>query len=127
MKIKKRNITILLASLLILAATATVHSEEPGDKVLKQVTLDGKEETMELIYQGITEYNPNGKIIYIKTQEKETWYEYNEQGDCIYTKYVSELKTIFEGRYTYWYEYTYYPDGTVKTRKSYFDADFHQG
>lgn len=274
MKIKKQNITILLASLLILAATATVHSEEPGDKVLKQVTLDGKEVTMELIYQGITEYNPNGKIIYIKTQEKETWYEYNvqgncihekginflehlfeyehwyeydeqgkiitlrskieywfvtveydskgnpinryvkdaygedvseplhyineydekdnlihikgfyysndyyeiwyeydencnriyekhsngnekwydiygnviheknvvkfkiptelwyeynEQGDCIYTKYVSELKTIFEGRYIYWYEYTYYPDGTVKTRKSYFDADFHQG
>ncbi|MBP5577316.1 MAG: hypothetical protein J6X67_11235, partial [Treponema sp.] len=67
---------------------------------------------------GYYEYDQNGKLIhefYKRTSEQSTyleiWYEYDSNGNKTHEKYSDMSDT--------WYEYTFYPDGKIKSKKGY--------
>lgn len=59
-----------------------------------------------------TEYDENGNEIHYKTfYGLEFWFEYDAGGNMIHSKDYADNETR--------YEYTFYPDGKVKTKKEY--------
>ena len=60
-------------------------------------------------------YDSNGNQIYYKTSKgSESWSEYDSYGNTIY------YKTIFDSVcMENWIEYTYYPDGKIKTKAAF--------
>lgn len=67
-------------------------------------------------YERWFEYDEEGNQLYKKDSYDgaESWSEYNEQGYIVHSIFTpSEIE--YYGQ-EYWYEYTYWPDGTRKTR-----------
>ncbi|MBP5437724.1 MAG: hypothetical protein J6Y30_07070 [Treponema sp.] len=70
-------------------------------------------------YENRLEYDQKGNKIHVKHDnhelcyERELWYEYDSKGNITHMK-----DTYADGR-EFWYEYTFYPDGKIKSKKGY--------
>lgn len=90
---------LVLTALIIGLVPTPLHA---GDKAYIEIEIDGEMLGKWMEFKELTEYNPDGKEVYRKTAASdgtisETWYEYDRNGNCIYTKYSS-------GR-EWWHEY----------------------
>ena len=89
MKTKKS----ILSLILLLSAFFPIAAQSLGDKVYKEVTVDGKRVNKWVIFDSITDYDEKGNEIHGKS----TW----------------------PSEFEYWNEYTFHPNGKLKSQKRY--------
>ncbi len=89
MKTKKS----ILSLILLLSATFPIAAQSLGDKVYKEVTVDGKRVNKWVIFDSITDYDEKGNVIHAKSSSN--W------------------------GLEYWLEYTFHPNGKLKSQKRY--------
>ena len=93
----------ILSLIILLAASLPSTAQNPGDRVFKEVTENGKKVIKELLYDSVTEYNEDGKEIYtafffpLKPFKYEDWIEYDNKGNITHKKHSSG--------YEEWYKY----------------------
>lgn len=100
-----------------------LYSEELGDKVYKEVNIDGEIFYKWLEYTKYEKFDINGNLVYTKELDSdEVFYKYDNNGNKIYEKYGDHEDTyqydknnklIHEktSSYEWWYEYDKY--GTI--------------
>lgn len=89
------------------AASAKV---KVGSTVQKNVTIAGETVVRNLKISEYREYDQFGRVIYTKYSNTE-YFEYDDKGNVIHFKN--------SGGHEEFYEYTFYPDGTIKTKITY--------
>ena len=128
----------ILSLIILLAASLPATAQNPGDRVFKEVTENGKKVIKELLYDSVTEYNEDGKEIHNKdtgSESVEYWYEYDQKGNLIHKKDSRDRETLYEydsmgkikhKKYSdfdfvieFWYECTFHPNGRIKSQKIY--------
>ena len=120
-----KKLILLLAALHICTLAFT---QEVGEEVCKQVNVNGEMRYTWLKVDSITEYDSNGNEIHYKDNKKqESWSNYDSQGNKIYSKICKVVEwyendgngnEIYHGYndiIEYWYEYTFWENGTVKS------------
>lgn|GEM_PF-1943048 len=94
----------ILSLILLLSATFPIVAQSLGDKVYKEVTVDGKRVNKWVILDSFTDYDEKGKEIHGKNtfnSEFEFSKEYDSNGNIIHEKIFSDYELKFEQ----WYEY----------------------
>lgn len=93
---KKR--TLIFAAAFIFLASLPVTAQELGEKIYKEVTVEGEQLYKWVEYSEITEYDLNGKEIHSKDSDgDEWWYESDSKGNEIHSK--------DSDGYEWWWEY----------------------
>ena len=88
------------------------YKDEVGERLHKEVTVNGKTLSKWVEVLSISEYDSNGNEIHSKTKYgNEYWDEYDSNGNQIHYKDNSGEE--------YWHEYTYWKNGKVKTKTEY--------
>ena len=114
---KKR--TLIFAAAFIFLASLHAAAQELGEKIYKEVTVEGEQLYKWVKYYSITEYDSNGKEIHYKNSNgDEEWWEYDSKGNQIHYKssngyevwqeYDSDGNQIHcknSDGYEWWYEY----------------------
>ena len=110
-----------------------IYKDEVGERLHKEVTVDGKTLSKLVEVYSVIEYDSNGNEIHSKySNGEEYWYEYDRNGNKIHSKdnkgyeewyeYDSNGNQIHykdnDGE-EYWHEYTYWKNGKVKTKTEY--------
>ena len=87
---------MIFAAMTLFAVSA--FSQEIGDKVYKEVEVNGEKLFKWLKYSYLTEYDINGNMIHKKWSDgDELWYEYDSNGNKIHEKWSDGDE--------WWYEY----------------------
>ena len=88
------------------------YKDEVGERLHKEVTVDGKTLSKLVEVYSVIEYDRNGNEIHSKySNGREVWYEYDSNGNEIHYKNSDGKEE--------WYEYTYWKNGKVKTKTEY--------
>lgn len=110
-----------------------IYKDEVGERLRKEVTVDGKTLSKLVEVYSVIEYDRNGNLIHYKNSNGyEYWKEYDSNGNLIHYKnsdgkeewneYDSNGNQIHykdnDGE-EYWHEYTYWKNGKVKTKTEY--------
>ena len=125
---KKAIFTAIFALL-----SATAFSQAVGEKVYKEVNINGEKLSKWLTVDSITEYDSKGNEIHFKDSDGfEYWHEYDSKGNQIHSKDSGGREDWYEydskgnkihSKYSigneYWYEYTFWDNGKVKTKTEY--------
>ena len=128
---KKR--TLIFAAAFIFLASLPAVAQELGEKIYKEVTVEGEQLYKWVKYYSITEYDSKGNQIHYKDSNgDEVWWEYDSKGNQIHSKYSdgdewwyeydskgNEIHSKYSDGDERWYEYTFHPNGNVKTKKEY--------
>ena len=89
-----------------------IYKDEVGERLRKEVTVDGKTLSKLVEVYSVIEYDSNGNLIHSKDSDgDEKWYEYDSNGNQIHYKDNDGEE--------YWHEYTYWKNGKVKTKTEY--------
>ena len=105
-----KNKALIFASAFIFLVFLPVTAQELGDKVQKQVTVDGKQLYKWVIYDYIEEDDENENLVHEKySSGYERWLKYDSNGNEIHIKDNSG--------YEQWYEYD--SNGNLIHRKGY--------
>lgn len=125
----KRVIIILVFALL----SAFAFAQTVGNKVYKEVSVNGEKVSKWLKVYSITGYDDRGNEIHRKCSNGfECWNEYDNKGNKIHSKYGGGLEEWYEydnkGNMIHFkssnsleelYEYTFWDNGKVKTKTEY--------
>ena len=109
------------------------YKDEVGERLHKEVTVDGKTLSKWVEVLSISEYDNNGNLIHYKNSDVvEYWKEYDSNGNLIHSKYSYSWEEWSEydsngnlihykdnDGEEYWHEYTYWKNGKVKTKTEY--------
>ncbi len=128
---KKRS--SIFAFAIFLAASLPAAAQNLGDRLYKEVAVDGKTLYRWVDYYSLDEYDSKGNEIHYKSSSGyEKWYEYDSRGNQIHYKSSSGYEEWYEydsrgnkihyknsDGYEYWNEYDFYADGKVKTCRTY--------
>jgi YD repeat-containing protein len=128
-----KNRALIFAAAFIFLASLPAVAQDLGEKIYKEVTVEGEQLYKWVEYYSITEYDSNGNEIHYKdSYGYEKWYEYDSNGNEIHYKSSDGCEWWYEydskgnqihyktsKGYECWYEYTFYPNGNVKTEKAY--------
>ena len=93
---------IICICLFIVFSTSTVFAQQLGERVYKEVVVDGQQVGKWLEVYGVSEYDTNGRIIHKKSLDlgkDERFYEYDTKGNLIHEKGQGTWDD------EYWYEY----------------------
>ncbi len=90
-----RRIIIIISLLFVLFAT-DIFCQERGEKVLKEVVINGQKMNKWIKVSTIEEYDSKGNLIHYNGGS-EIWYEYDAKGNLIHEKWESGKEV--------WYEY----------------------
>ena len=94
-----KKITVCLLFLLVLVAVSS-FGQELGQKVYREVTINGEVVKKWVKVIGIEDYDERGKALYEKDIDGFTQYEYDDKGNEIHWIWQTG-----KDRYEYWYEY----------------------
>ena len=114
-----KNRALIFAAAFIFLASLPAAAQELGEKIYKEVTVEGEQLYKWVEYYSITEYDSNGKEIHYKDSDgDEEWYEYDSKGNQIHEKSSSGDEEWWEydsdgnqihcknsDGYEWWYEY----------------------
>ena len=93
MKFSKRCIALIIVSM----SFASIFAQELGDKIYKDVTINGKGTSRLVKYEYFYEMNPEGKQIHYKDiNGDEIWDEYDLKGNLIWRKGTVDSERWYE-------------------------------
>lgn len=93
MKIRIPFFTLLLTFL----ALQYAYSQELGEQVYKEVTVNGAKLYKWVVYNSLSEYDENGNLIHSKVfDDGEKWYEYDSKGNRIHRKTSSGIEDFYK-------------------------------
>ena len=92
-----KRIIICICLLLIFAISSTI-ALDMGEKIYKEVIIDGQKVNKWVEIGDVIEYDANGNIIYSKCLNSEVWSEFDDRGNIIYEKFSDgeEIRNEYE-------------------------------
>ncbi len=90
-----KRIIICICFLFTLAISNT-FAQEIGEKVYKEIIIDGKKINKWLVVYGFADYDDKGNSIYYKTEDEEWWYDIDDKGNTIHSKSSDDFECWFE-------------------------------
>ncbi len=97
---------ICIAVIILTMAFSSIFAQELGDKIYKELTVDGEKVSRLFKYDSFAEYDSKGNKIHHKASNWENWWKYDSKGNLLHrrTNYNEEE----------FYEYTYWDNGNLK-------------
>ncbi|WP_191016121.1 hypothetical protein [Treponema zioleckii] len=131
-----KKLVLLFCSAQILFNASCSSNKKVGSTVRKTVTAEGKTYVKNLKISEWNEFDAQGRKICTKCNGSEFHFDYDETGTKMHTTSFLSSEKISEswseldskgnkiyfknsGGYEEWYEYTFWQDGTVKTKTTY--------
>ena len=90
-----KKITLLICLLLILVGM-NAFTQQLGDKVYKEVIVDGKKVNKWLMINALYDFDDKGDRTHAKFEGEEWWYDHDTNGNTIHSKSSDGLEGWFE-------------------------------